>query len=154
MPGKKSRKVGGKEEEEIIAALQKKTSLSATEIKEQYQEFKKMCPQGQVKAINENCHNMATSCAFPDDKETISGELNRASWRRGVFHGRTSFQVIIKTLLINDHHSTALPISSLQSCTGYLTMTKAGQWTLVSLSSLPIAQVSLTRWQKSGDIYL
>ena len=48
MPGKKSRKVGGKEEEEMIATLQKKTSLSATEIKEQYQEFKKMCPQGQV----------------------------------------------------------------------------------------------------------
>ena len=52
MPGKKSRKevskLMGREEGAMIAALEKKTSLSATEIKEQYKAFKKMCPQGQV----------------------------------------------------------------------------------------------------------
>ena len=50
MPGKKSRKEASKGEEEgaMFAALEKKTSLSATEIKEQYKGFKKMCPQGQV----------------------------------------------------------------------------------------------------------
>ena len=37
-----------KEEAATIAALQKKTSLSANEIKEQHKEFKKICPQGVV----------------------------------------------------------------------------------------------------------
>ena len=55
MSVKKSRKEGrnvggsgGKEEGAMIAALQKKTSLTEAEIKEQHQMFKKMCPQGLV----------------------------------------------------------------------------------------------------------
>ena len=48
--GKKDlKKVVGQIENEEIAALQKKTSLTAAEIKEQHQVFKKMCPKGLVK---------------------------------------------------------------------------------------------------------
>ena len=68
-----------KEEGEMIAALEKKTSLSAAEIKEQYQGFKKMCPQGQVSNC-EHCQGMLACCIFPDDEETIPGELDRAAW--------------------------------------------------------------------------
>ena len=80
MSVKKSRKEGrnvggsgGKEEGAMIAALQKKTSLTEAEIKEQHQMFKKMCPQGLVS----NCHScfIAKASIFPDDKEAISGQL-------------------------------------------------------------------------------
>ena len=48
--GKKDlKKVVGQIENEEIVALQKKTSLTAAEIKEQHQVFKKMCPKGLVK---------------------------------------------------------------------------------------------------------
>ena len=77
MSVKKSRRhvggSGGKEEGAMIAALQKKTSLTEAEIKEQHQMFKKMCPQGLVS----NCHScfIAKASIFPDDKEAISGQL-------------------------------------------------------------------------------
>ena len=47
MSGKKAKRKDRtmlKEEAATIAALQKKTSLSANEIKEQHKEFKKICP--------------------------------------------------------------------------------------------------------------
>ena len=47
--GKKDLKKLGQIENEEIVALQKKTSLTAAEIKEQHQVFKKMCPKGLVK---------------------------------------------------------------------------------------------------------
>ena len=79
MSVKKSRKEGrnvggsgGKGEGAMIAALQKKTSLTEAEIKEQHQMFKKMCPQGLVS--NHSCF-IAKASIFPDDKEAISGQL-------------------------------------------------------------------------------
>ena len=85
MSGKKGKRKDGtmlKEEAATIAALQKKTSLSANEIKEQHKEFKKICPQGVV--TSSPCFNhFLIICdyydlifsIFPDDKETISGKL-------------------------------------------------------------------------------
>ena len=154
MSGKKSRKdlrKVGKEEGAMMAALQKKTSLSATEIKEQHQLFKTICPQGLVS----NCASFdRQSLYFPDDKETISGQLYRAPWCRGVFHGRASVQVWPSTSI---WQSQSWPMSSLLSSScgaGCLTMTRVAQWTLGSLSLPQIAQASLTPRQKSGDSYL
>ena len=93
MSGKKGKRKDGtmlKEEAATIAALQKKTSLSANEIKEQHKEFKKICPQGVVTSLpcfnhlfawnpgfNNLCydHYDLILSIFPDDKETISGKL-------------------------------------------------------------------------------
>ena len=87
MSGKKAKRKDGtmlKEEAATIAALQKKTSLSANEIKEQHKEFKKICPQGVVTSspcfnhfpgFNNLCYDHYELIPFPDDKETIYGKL-------------------------------------------------------------------------------
>merc|ERR1712156_435686 len=61
--GKKDLKMVGQIENEEIVALQKKTSLTAAEIKEQHQVFKKMCPKG-----------LMTKKQFLDNSSELLGE--------------------------------------------------------------------------------
>ena len=84
MSGKKSRKEPrkeGKEEGVMMAALQKKTSLTASQIKEQHHVFKKICPQGLVILLKQLCLIQQSLCflqmtkkQFLDNSVELLGE--------------------------------------------------------------------------------
>ena len=103
MSGKKSRKDPrkvGKEEEAMMAALQKKTSLSATEIKEQHQLFKKICPQGLVS----NCVSFGKASIFQMTKKQFLDNSTELLGAEGSFMAERLFKFDHQHLYGNHHH--------------------------------------------------
>ena len=92
MSGKKSRKEPrkeGKEEGAMMAALQKKTSLTASEIKEQHQVFKKICPQGLVIS---NCVSFTKACVFQMTKKQFLDNSTELLGEEGSFMAERLFK--------------------------------------------------------------